>query len=168
MTPRCSLQFKANLEKTKQSQESANKELAGEVKTLQQAKSESEHKRKKLEAQLQEFMARVTEGERAKGELGERAHKLQVSPATRPTSRIRPTSNRRLHTDRAGQRVRSAGGRGEEGHQDGQRLLRPGESAARHAGEARRPPARLRPATPRLTTPTLSFRSCSRRRRGRS
>ena len=39
---------------------------------------ESEHKRKKLEAQLQEIMARVTEGERAKGELSDRSHKLQV------------------------------------------------------------------------------------------
>lgn len=72
------VQFKANLEKTKQSQESANKELANEVKSLQQAKTDSEHKRKKVEAQLQEFMARVTEGERAKGELSERTHKLQV------------------------------------------------------------------------------------------
>lgn len=72
------VKFKANLEKTKQSQESANKELATEVKCLQQAKVESEHKRKKLESQLQEFMARVTEGERAKGELSDRTHKLQV------------------------------------------------------------------------------------------
>lgn len=72
------LQFKANLEKTKQSQESANKEMACEVKSLQQAKTESEHKRKKLEAQLQEVTARNSEGERAKGELTERAHKLQV------------------------------------------------------------------------------------------
>ncbi len=66
------------MEKIKQSQESANKELANEVKSLQQAKTESEHKRKKLEAQLQEFTARVTEGERAKGELADRTHKLQV------------------------------------------------------------------------------------------
>lgn len=48
------------------------------MKSLQQAKTESEHKRKKLEGQLQEFMARVTEGERAKGELSDRTHKLQV------------------------------------------------------------------------------------------
>uniref|UniRef100_A0A8C3AQ67 Myosin heavy chain 10 n=1 Tax=Cyclopterus lumpus TaxID=8103 RepID=A0A8C3AQ67_CYCLU len=43
-----------------------------------QTKTESEHKRKKVEAQLQEFMTRVTEGERAKGELADRAHKLQT------------------------------------------------------------------------------------------
>jgi len=72
------VQFKANLEKTKQSQESVNKELVSEVKGLQQTKMESEHKRKKVDAQLQEVMARVTEGERAKGELAERTHKLQV------------------------------------------------------------------------------------------
>lgn len=72
------VQFKVNLEKNKQSTESANKELVSEVKGLQQAKMESEHKKKKLEAQLQEFMARVTEGEKGKVELAERSHKLQV------------------------------------------------------------------------------------------
>lgn len=72
-------QFKANLEKNKQGLETDNKELACEVKGLQQAKMESEHKRKKLEGQLQEFMARATEVERAKGELTERSYKLQVT-----------------------------------------------------------------------------------------
>ena len=73
-----SLQFKANLEKSKQGLETENKELSSEVKGLQQVKGESEHRRKKLEAQLQEFTARSAEGERAKGELAERSHKLQV------------------------------------------------------------------------------------------
>lgn len=73
------MQFKGNLEKNKQSLESNNKELATEVKSLQQGKTDSEHKRKKLESQLQELTARVTEGERAKGELSDRSHKLQVS-----------------------------------------------------------------------------------------
>lgn len=75
----CLVQFKANLEKNKQSLESENKELACDVKSLQQAKTESEYKRKKLEAQLQEFMSRATEIERVKGELAERSHKLQVN-----------------------------------------------------------------------------------------
>lgn len=78
----CSVQFKANLEKNKQSLEGENKEMACEVKSLQQAKTESEYKRKKLEAQLQEFMARATEVERTKGELAERSHKLQVNTFT--------------------------------------------------------------------------------------
>lgn len=56
--------------------------MACEVKTLQQAKTESEYKRKKLEAQLQEFTARATEVEKAKGELTERSHKLQVNTFT--------------------------------------------------------------------------------------
>lgn len=77
-------QVKANLEKNKQSQECVTKELAVEVKGLQQAKGESEHKRKKLEAQLQEVMARVAEGERSKGELAERSHKLQVRGCAGP------------------------------------------------------------------------------------
>ncbi len=71
--------MKSNLEKNKQTLESDNKELNNDVKSLQQAKSESEHKRKKLEAQLQEFMARFSEGEKVKGELSDRSHKLQVS-----------------------------------------------------------------------------------------
>uniref|UniRef100_A0A8D0KP07 Myosin heavy chain 10 n=1 Tax=Salvator merianae TaxID=96440 RepID=A0A8D0KP07_SALMN len=56
--------FKTNLEKNKQCLETDNKELACEVKVLQQVRSESEHKRKKLDAQVQELQAKVTEGER--------------------------------------------------------------------------------------------------------
>lgn len=62
--------------------ESDNKEMASDVKSLQQAKSESEHKRKKLESQLQEVMARFSEGEKVKGELADRSHKLQVRDVT--------------------------------------------------------------------------------------
>lgn len=58
------------------------------MKGLQQAKMESEHKRKKLEGQLQEFMARVTEGERAKGELSERTHKLQVNMSNTSSKKL--------------------------------------------------------------------------------
>lgn len=72
------MQFKANLEKSKQCLENDNRELACEVNSLQHVKTESEHKRKKLEAQLQEFTTRTAEAERAKGELAERSNKLQV------------------------------------------------------------------------------------------
>lgn len=71
--------------------ESDNKEMVTEVKSLQQAKSESEHKRKKLEAQLQEYMARFSEGEKVKGELSDRSHKLQVSDVTFPSINYRPS-----------------------------------------------------------------------------
>jgi len=80
------VQFKGNLEKNKQSLESENKELAVDVKSLQQLKGESEHKRKKLESQLQEFMSRTTEVERVKAELSERSHRLQVN-ASRDSKR---------------------------------------------------------------------------------
>lgn len=76
--PFCLYQFKANLEKNKQGLESDNKELACEVKVLQQVKAESEHKRKKLDAQVQELTAKVSEGERLRVELAEKANKLQV------------------------------------------------------------------------------------------
>lgn len=72
-------QFKANLEKNKQGLETDNKELACEVKVLQQVKAESEHKRKKLDAQVQELHAKVSEGDRLRVELAEKANKLQVS-----------------------------------------------------------------------------------------
>lgn len=47
---------------------------------LQQVKAESEHKRKKLDAQVQELHAKVSEGDRLRVELAEKANKLQVSP----------------------------------------------------------------------------------------
>lgn len=48
------------------------------MKVLQQVKAESEHKRKKLDAQVQELTAKVAEGERLRVELAEKANKLQV------------------------------------------------------------------------------------------
>lgn len=52
------------------------------MKSLQQAKTESEYKRKKVETQFQELTSRATEVERVKGELAERSHKLQVNAVT--------------------------------------------------------------------------------------
>lgn len=48
------------------------------MKVLQQVRSESEHKRKKLDSQVQELQAKVTEGERLRTELAEKTSKLQV------------------------------------------------------------------------------------------
>ena len=48
------------------------------MKVLQQVKAESEHKRKKLDAQVQELHAKVSEGDRLRAELAEKANKLQV------------------------------------------------------------------------------------------
>uniref|UniRef100_A0A8W4FCU2 Myosin-9 n=1 Tax=Sus scrofa TaxID=9823 RepID=A0A8W4FCU2_PIG len=71
---------KANLEKAKQTLENERGELANEVKVLLQGKGDSEHKRKKVEAQLQEMQVKVTEGERVRTELADKVSKLQVRP----------------------------------------------------------------------------------------
>eukprot|EP00069_Balaena_mysticetus_P008712 bmy_01175T0 len=68
---------KANLEKAKQTLESERGELANEVKVLLQGKGDSEHKRKKVEAQLQELQVKFTEGERVRTELADKVSKLQ-------------------------------------------------------------------------------------------
>ena len=73
-------QVKANLEKAKQTLENERGELANEVKVLQQGKADTEHKRKKVEAQLQELQVKFTEGERVRTELADRVSKLQVRP----------------------------------------------------------------------------------------
>uniref|UniRef100_A0A8C2U665 Myosin-9 n=1 Tax=Coturnix japonica TaxID=93934 RepID=A0A8C2U665_COTJA len=62
---------------TKQALESEKAELSNEVKVLLQGKGDAEHKRKKVDAQLQELQVKFTEGERVKTELAERVNKLQ-------------------------------------------------------------------------------------------
>lgn len=70
--------MKANLEKAKQTLENERGELANEVKVLLQGKGDSEHKRKKVEAQLQELQVKFNEGERVRTELADKVTKLQV------------------------------------------------------------------------------------------
>uniref|UniRef100_A0A8C2MIA3 Myosin-9 n=1 Tax=Cricetulus griseus TaxID=10029 RepID=A0A8C2MIA3_CRIGR len=69
---------KATLEKAKQTLENERGELANEVKVLLQGKGDSEHKRKKVEAQLQELQVKFSEGERVRTELADKVTKLQV------------------------------------------------------------------------------------------
>lgn len=82
---RLSSQVKATLEKAKQTLESERGELANEVKALLQGKGDSEHRRKKVEAQLQELQVKFSEGERVRTELADRVTKLQVRPGPRGT-----------------------------------------------------------------------------------
>lgn len=77
-------QVKATLEKAKQTLENERGELANEVKVLLQGKGDSEHKRKKAEAQLQELQVKLTEGERVRMELADKVTKLQVRPPLGP------------------------------------------------------------------------------------
>lgn len=66
------------MDKTKQTLEKENADLATEVRSLNQAKQDVEHKKKKLEVQLQELQSKYADGERVRTELNEKVHKLQV------------------------------------------------------------------------------------------
>lgn len=48
------------------------------MRVLGQVKQEVEHKKKKLEVQLQELQSKCSDGERARTELSDKVHKLQV------------------------------------------------------------------------------------------
>uniref|UniRef100_A0A667ZWW8 Myosin-9 n=1 Tax=Myripristis murdjan TaxID=586833 RepID=A0A667ZWW8_9TELE len=67
---------KVSVDKAKQALESERNELAIELQTLMQGKGESEHRRKKAEAQVQELQVKHAESERQKVELAERVAEL--------------------------------------------------------------------------------------------
>lgn len=72
------LQAKAQFEKTKQTLESENADLAAEIKQLSTARQEAERKRKQTEQQLADVTARLIDLERTKGDVTEKTSKLQV------------------------------------------------------------------------------------------
>lgn len=53
--------------------------MATEIKQVAAARQESERKRKQAENQLQDYVVRLAELERGKGDLGEKSTKLQVT-----------------------------------------------------------------------------------------
>lgn len=71
--------MKLNLDKAKQALEKETSELTIEVRSLNQAKQDGEHKRKKLEGQVTDLQTRFTDSEKQKAELGERCSKITVS-----------------------------------------------------------------------------------------
>ncbi|CAL1262334.1 unnamed protein product [Larinioides sclopetarius] len=68
---------KSALEKAKNSLENENSTLSSELQTLSSARQESERRRKQLENQAQELAMKLDDVERNKGEMAERAQKLQ-------------------------------------------------------------------------------------------
>lgn len=72
------LQNKVSVEKSKQALESEWNELQIEMKTLTQGKMDSEHRRKKAEAQVQELQVKFGESERQRQELADKMAKMQV------------------------------------------------------------------------------------------
>lgn len=91
-------QAKANLDKSKQTLEKENAELAGELRVLGQAKQEVEHKKKKLEVQLQDLQSKCSDGERVRVELNDKVHKLQVRSSTTPSRDFLLSWRRTLNT----------------------------------------------------------------------
>ena len=76
-------QAKQSLEKAKQSLEGENVDMANEIKQLSAARQEADRRRKQAENQLQEYTVRLTETDRSKSDLTEKANKLQVSNVQR-------------------------------------------------------------------------------------
>lgn len=66
-------------EKAKQALESERNELSIELQTLVQSKGDSEHRRKKAEALVQELQLKFSESERQRLEYGEKLAKVQVT-----------------------------------------------------------------------------------------
>lgn len=73
-----SLQNKVSVEKAKQALESEWNELQIELQTLTQGKGDSEHRRKKAEAQVQELQVKYGESERQRQEVATKMTKMQV------------------------------------------------------------------------------------------
>lgn len=72
------LQNKVSVEKAKQALDSEFNELQIEMKTLTQSKGDSEHRRKKAEAQVQELSVKFGESERQRQEMTDKVAKMQV------------------------------------------------------------------------------------------
>lgn len=67
-----------SVEKNQQAMESQFNELQIEMKTLSQRKTDSEHRRKKAESQVQELQVRCEDSERQRLEFSEKVTKQQV------------------------------------------------------------------------------------------
>ena len=69
---------KGALDKVKGSLEAENVDMANEIKQLSVGKQESERRRKQLDQQVQELTIRLAEVDRSRGDIGEKATKMQV------------------------------------------------------------------------------------------
>lgn len=78
LLPLC-LQVRAGLEKAKQALEKETADLSADLRSLASAKQDVEHKKKKVEAQLNDLHGRFNESERQRTELGEKVSKMTVS-----------------------------------------------------------------------------------------
>lgn len=70
--------MRAGLEKAKQTLEKETADLSADLRSLASAKQDVEHKKKKVEGQLNDLHSRFNESERQRTELGERVSKMTV------------------------------------------------------------------------------------------
>lgn len=80
--------MRAGLEKAKQALEKETADLGADLRSLASAKQDVEHKKKKVEAQLNDLHGRFNESERQRTELGEKVSKMTVSADDQKTSKV--------------------------------------------------------------------------------
>ena len=68
-----------SVDKSKQSLEAENVDMANEIKDLGNARQESERRRKQLEQQCQEYSIRLQDVDKNKNELSDKCSKMTVS-----------------------------------------------------------------------------------------
>lgn len=73
------VQVRAGLEKAKLALEKESADLSADLRSLVSSKQDVEHKKKKLEGQLNDLHSRFNESERQRTELSERISKMTVS-----------------------------------------------------------------------------------------
>lgn len=71
--------MRAGLEKAKQALEKEAADLSADLRSMASAKQDVEHKKKKVEGQLNELHTRFQDSERQRTELGEKVSKMTVS-----------------------------------------------------------------------------------------
>lgn len=90
--------MRAGLEKAKQALEKETADLGADLRSLASAKQDVEHKKKKVEAQLNDLHGRFNESERQRTELGEKVSKMTVSADKKEKSKV-PWRNENLGCD---------------------------------------------------------------------
>lgn len=148
--------MRAGLEKAKQALEKESADLSADLRSLATSKQDVEHKKKKLEGQLNDLHARFNESERQKAELSERVSKATVSRAVAAEDSCgdQSSSSPPSLPGGAGRCDESAERGGGEEHQAEQRRVRSQRAAPGCSGEAGEQVTSVIAWVPPLTPPT--------------
>lgn len=105
--------MRAGLEKAKQALEKETADLSADLRSLASAKQDVEHKKKKVEGQLNDLHSRFNESERQRTELGERVSKMTVSREANTGEPQNKTMNKGTRVSRHPSSSPSSGGAGQ-------------------------------------------------------